>query len=49
MTLQLAYAENQFDENTCLNIVIATADDAGIGYIVEIDSKYPGEIKQKTV
>ena len=48
ITIRLAYAENQFDENTSLEIFLATADDTEIGYAVKIDSKDPNESKQKT-
>ena len=48
MTQALAYAEIDFDENTCLETILATPDDADIGYIVEGYLKYPNRKKQKT-
>ena len=37
----------EFDENVKLERKLKPPDDSGIGYFVEVDSKYPVEIKEK--
>ena len=46
MTQNLAYAESTFNENTSMETLLATTDDGETGYVVEVDFKCPGRIKQ---
>ena len=42
------YDEIKFDKNVILEDIINTPDDSEIGYFVEVDLKYPDNIKEKT-
>ena len=44
----LLYDENKFDRNVKLEDFQKTPDDIDIGYVIEVDSKYPDNIKEKT-
>ena len=48
MSQYLPYDEIEFDNNITLEDIINTPDDSDIGYFVEVDLKYPDNIKQKT-
>ena len=48
MSQYLPYDEIKFDNNVTLEDIINTPDDSNIGYFVEVDLKYPDNIKQKT-
>ena len=47
MTHFLAYAEIRLDANAFFEALFTKPADAAIGYIVELDLKYPDAIKQK--
>ena len=44
----LPYDENKFDINVKLEDILNTDGDSDIGYFVEVDLKYPDNIKEKT-
>ena len=46
MSQPLPYDEIKFDRSVKVEDIINTPDDSGIGYFVEIDLKYPDEIKE---
>ena len=48
MSQYLPYDEIKFDNTVKLEDIINTPDDNDIGYFVEVDLKYPNNIKQKT-
>ena len=48
MSEPLPYDEIKFDKNIELEDILNTPDDSDIGYFIEVDSKYPDNIKQKT-
>ena len=48
MSQPLPYDEIKLDKNINLEDIINTPDDSDIGYFVEVDLKYPDNIKQKT-
>ena len=48
MSQYLPYDEIKFDSNIKLEDILNTPDDSDIGFIVEVDLKYPDNIKQKT-
>ena len=48
MSQYLPYDEIKFDNNVTLEDIINTPDDNDIGYFVEVDLKYPDNIKEKT-
>ena len=48
MTQTLAYAETVFGKFSSLGTLLAIPDNAEVGYIVEVHSKFPDEIKEKT-
>ena len=48
MSQYLPYDEIKFDNNVTLEDIINTPDDSDIGYFVEVDLKYPDNIKEKT-
>ena len=48
MSEPLPYDEIKFDNNVCLEDIINTPDDSDIGYFLEVDLIYPGDIKEKT-
>ena len=49
MSEPLPYDEIKFEtDNVCLEDILNTPDDSDIGYFIEVDLKYPDNIKQKT-
>ena len=44
----LPYQDLKFDPSTDIETILSTPDDSEIGYFVEVDLKYPDEIKDKT-
>ena len=48
MSEPLPYDEIKFDKNVKLEDILNTPDDSDIGYFVEVDLKYPDNIKEKT-
>ena len=48
MSQYLPYDDIKFDNNVKLEDILNTPDDSEIGYFVEVDLKYPDNIKQKT-
>ena len=48
MSEPLTYDEIKFDNNVELEDILNTPDDIDIGYFVEVDLKYPDNIKEKT-
>ena len=48
MSEYLPYDEIKFDNNGKLGDIIDTSDDSDIGYFIEVDLKYPDNIKEKT-
>ena len=48
MSQYLPFDEIKFDNNVTLEDIINTPDDNDIGYFVEVDLKYPDNIKEKT-
>ena len=48
MSQMLPYDEIKFDENVKLPKILNTLDDNDIGYFVEVDLKYPDNIKEKS-
>ena len=48
MSQYLPYDEIKFDNNVKLEDILNTPDDSDIGFFVEVDLKYPDNIKQKT-
>ena len=48
MSQYLPYDEIKFDNSVKLEDILNTPDDSDIGYFVEVDLKYPDNIKQKT-
>ena len=48
MSQPLPYDEIKFDQNVKLEDILNTPDDGDIGYLVEVDLKYPDHIKEKT-
>ena len=48
MSQPLPYDEIKFDENVKLEDILNTPDDSNIGYFIEVDLKYPDNIKEKT-
>ena len=48
MSEPLPYDEIKFDKNIELEDILNTPDDSDIGYFIEVDLKYPDNIKQKT-
>ena len=48
MVQPLPYDEIKFDKNVKLEDILNTPDDSDIGYFVEVDLKYPDNIKEKT-
>ena len=48
MSELLPYDEIKFDNNVNLEDILNTPDDSNIGYFIEIDLKYPDNIKEKT-
>ena len=48
MSEPLPYDEIKFDNKVKLEDILKTPDDSDIGYFIEVDLKYPDNIKQKT-
>ena len=48
MSQYLPYDEIKFDNTVKLEEILNTPDDSDIGYFIEIDLKYPNNIKEKT-
>ena len=48
MSQSLPYDEVKFDKNVKLEDILKTPDDSDIRYFVEVDSKFPINIKEKT-
>ena len=48
MSQYLPYDDIKFDNNVKLEDILNTPDDSEIGYFVEVDLKYPDNIKEKT-
>ena len=48
MSQSLPYDEVKFDKNVELEDISNTPDDSGFRYFVEVDSKYPINVKEKT-
>ena len=44
----LPHDEIKFDINVELEVILNTPDDSDIGYFVEVDLKYPDNLKEKT-
>ena len=47
MSQPLPYDEIEFDKNVKLEENLNTPDDSDIGYFIEVDLKYPDDIKEK--
>ena len=48
MSQYLTYDEIKFDNNVKLEDILNTPDDSDFGYFIEVDLKYPDNIKEKT-
>ena len=48
MSQMLLYDEINLEKDTCLEEILNTLDDNEIGYFLEVDLKYPDNIKEKT-
>ena len=48
MSQPLPYDEIKFDESVELEDILNTPDDSDIGYFIEVDLKYPDNLKVKT-
>ena len=48
MIQSLSYDEIKFDKIVKLRDILNTEDNIDVGYFLEVDSKYPGETKEKT-
>ena len=48
MSEMLPYDEIKFEKDICLEEILNTPDDSEIGYFLEVDLKYPDNIKEKT-
>ena len=48
MSQLLAYDEIKFEKDICTNKLLNTPDGSDIGYSIEVDLKYPHNIRQKT-
>ena len=47
MSQPLSYDEIRFDRNVKLEDILKTPDESGIGYFIEVDLRYPDDIKEK--
>ena len=48
MSQMLPYNEIKFEKDVCLEEILNTPEDSELGYILEVDLKYPDDIKEKT-
>ena len=48
MSQMLPYDKIKFEKDICLEEILNTPDNSEIGYFVEVDLKYPHNIKEKT-
>ena len=48
MCQSLPYDEIKFNNDIKLEDILNTSDDSEYGYFIEVDLKYPDEIKEKT-
>ena len=48
MIENLPYDESKFNRNVKLEDTLKTPDDSDIGYFIEVDLRYPANIKEKT-
>ena len=48
MSQPILYDETKFDKNVILEENLNTPDDSDIGYFIEVDLKYPDNIREKT-
>ena len=48
MSQMLPYDEYKFEKDICLKEILSTPDDNEIVYFIEVDLKYPDNIKEKT-
>ena len=48
MSQPLPYDETNFDKKGKLEDILNTPDESDIGYFIEVDLKYPDNIKEKT-
>ena len=48
MSQMLLSDETKFEKDICLEEILNTPDDNEIGYFLEVDLKYPDNIKEKT-
>ena len=48
MSEPLSYDEIKLDRDIKLEEILNTTDDSDIGYFIEVDLKYPDNIKEKT-
>ena len=48
MSEHLPYDEIKFDNNVKLEDTLKTPDDSDLGSFIEVDLKYPDNIKEKT-
>ena len=48
MSQMLPFDEIKFEKDICLEEILNTPDDSDIGYFLEVDLKYPDNIKEKT-
>ena len=48
MSQMLPYDEIKLEKDICLEEILNTLDDSEIGYFLEVDLKYPDDIKEKT-
>ena len=48
MSQPLPYDEIKFDKNVKLEDILKSPDDSDLGYFIEVDLKYPDNIKEKT-
>ena len=48
MSEYLPYDETKYDKNDKLEVILNTPDDSDTGYFIEVDIKYPHNIKENT-
>ena len=47
MSQQLPFDDTKFERNVCLEDILNAPDDSDIGYFIEVDLKYPNNLKEK--